>query len=83
MQQTCSALGQHLLPARAHAASWVERAPRAALRLLLHCSRAQPALAAALATDGALLRDPNPYPNPNPNPSPSPNPNPYPNPNPN
>ena len=53
----CCTLGQHLLPARSHAARWVQLAPLPALRLLLHCSRAQPALAAALATDGDLVRD--------------------------
>ena len=49
-------LGQHLLTARSCAAHWVQRAPLPALRLLLHCGRAQPALAAALATDAGLLR---------------------------
>ncbi|KAL1527882.1 hypothetical protein AB1Y20_009258 [Prymnesium parvum] len=52
----CGQVGQQLLAWRSRAAQWVSQSPLPTLRLLLHCSRAQPALAAALATDELLLQ---------------------------
>jgi len=47
----CCAVGQHLLAYRSRVAGWMGRLPLPTLRLLLSVGRAQPALAAALATD--------------------------------
>lgn len=51
----CGQVGQQLLAWRSRAVAWLAESPLPALRVLLHCSRAQPALAAALATDAQLL----------------------------
>ena len=47
----CCAVGQHLLAYRSRVAGWMGRMPLPTLRLMLSVCRAQPALAAALATD--------------------------------
>ena len=54
----CAAAAQLLLPPlRAHGLTWLRAARRPALRVLLHCARAQPALAAAAATDAPLIAE--------------------------
>ena len=50
----CCAMGQQLLALRPRAVSWLQAAPSATLRVLLHACRAQPALGASLATDDRL-----------------------------